>query len=375
MAWLTGGLLTFAGMACIALTFAIRLRTERAKRFRKSAAARWEETLFDATSLFESDSVSENELADLARKAFGYLRENPDFERQDLPLLLYEWNYIHESLIGDSKRGLNFLARTLDLHDLAVKALNSPALDRRLLAINTLGNLGDEKAYIEIEKILDDRDPVIASWAWRALFRIDTPRTIDQHFSILARREDWSPILIARVLQEIEADERSEPLCRLVADNFEAGLSDRQMSRLISYLSLAHVADYTKLVNRILLESNETEVLIACLRLINSDDDLSKIRELIADERWEIRMQVGLTLGRLAHEEDIDRLIHLLDDPDWWVRYRTATALATMPQMNQEKVGSLSSSLPNQFARDILQQVLAEMQLTCFTQTSLTLSR
>ncbi len=375
IAWFAGALLTIAGVGCIAMTFAIRYRTERAKLFRDAAAGRWETTLFDATSLFESESASENELADLARRAFGYLQTNPKFEEQDLPLLLYEWNYIHESLIGDSKRGLNFLARTLDLSSLAVKALTSSALDRRLLAINTLGNLGDEKAFPEIEKILDDRDPVIASWAWRALFRINTPKTIERHFSILARREDWSPIFVARVLQEIEADERSGPLCRLVAENFTAGLKDRQMSRLISYLSLAHVTDNSEIVNRILLESDGTEVLIACLRLINSDDDLSKIRELISDERWEIRMHVGLTLGRLAHDEDIDRLIGLLDDPDWWVRYRTATALATMPQVSEEKLRSLSGSLPNQFARDILQQVLAEMQLTCFTQTSLTLSR
>ena len=147
------------------------------------------------------------------------------------------------------------------------------------------------------------------------------------------------------------------------------------MSRLISYLVLAHVSDRTAVVNRILLESDEMEVLIACLRLVNSDDDLTRIRALIKDTRWEVRLQVVLTLGRLGHDEDVELLIGALDDPDWWVRYRTASVLFSMPGVTEERLESLAETLPNPFARDILRQVLNELRLLCYTQSTLTLSR
>jgi HEAT repeat protein len=253
--------------------------------------------------------------------------------------------------------------------------LKSPFLDNRILAINTLGNLGQENAYAEIEKLLRERDPIISSWAWRALFRINPETTLHKHLGLIADREDWSPIFVAKVLQEIEADTISEPLCRLVEESYRQSLEERQMSRLISYLVLAHVSDRTAVVNRILLESDEMEVLIACLRLVNSDDDLTRIRALIKDTRWEVRLQVVLTLGRLGHDEDVELLIGALDDPDWWVRYRTASVLFSMPGVTEERLESLAETLPNPFARDILRQVLNELRLLCYTQSTLTLSR
>ena len=177
------------------------------------------------------------------------------------------------------------------------------------------------------------------------------------------------------MLKEIESDTLSSPLTWLVEESYARRSRERQMSRLISYLILAHVSDYNAIVNRILLETDEMEVIIACLRLVNSDDDLTRIRGLIRDERWEVRMQVVMTLGRLGHEEDTAILIAALDDADWWVRYRTASVLFSMPGMTEEKLEKLSETLPNQFARDILRQVLTELRLLCFTQTSLTLSR
>lgn len=375
IAALVGTLLTALSLGCIGLIFGLRGWSERVKHNREIVIEKWETTLFRAIEIFSSDDVSNGEAAMLSDEAKAFFDSNPHLEKRDLPHLLYEWNYLHESLAGDSKRGLNFLAEKLNLSGLTLRTLKSPLLDRRLLAINTLGNLGDTGAYGAVESMMADRDPIISSWAWRALFRMDTAGTLAKHLSKIASREDWSPIFVARVLQEIEPDTRSGPLCRLVEESYSAGTKERQMSRLISYLSLALVGDYTPLVNKILIENDQTEVLIACLRLVNSDDDLTRIRELIDDDRWEIRMQVVLTLGRLGHEEDVDRLIDRLNDTDWWVRYRTASVLIAMPGMTEKRVEELTTTLPNQFARDVLLQVLTETRLLCFTQTSLTLSR
>lgn len=375
IAWWTGTSFTVLSLVCIAFMFWLRGWTTAARERRETVIEEWEETLFKATDVsvaafFAEDAAAvSNETTNISPES------NLTLGRKDLPHFLYEWNYLHESLAGESKKGLNFLADSLELTDMTLGLLRSPFLDKRILAINTLGNLGKENSYKKIEKLLGDRDPIISSWAWRALFRINTEKTIEKHLRLIAAREDWSPIFIAKVLQEIEVDTISAPLCRLVEESFRRHTKERQMSRLISYLILAHVSDYNRLVNKILLETGEMEVIIACLRLVNSDDDLTRIRELIRDERWEVRMQVVMTLGRLGHAEDIPLLIESLNDLDWWVRYRTASVLFSMPGMTEQRIEELSETLPNQFSRDILRQVLTEMRLLCYTQTTFTLSR
>lgn len=324
---------------------------------RRFVNRRWEKTLFEAVA---------NE--------FG-IKNRRQLTKQHLPHFLYDWNYLHESISGESKKGLNDLGETLKLDAMTVDLLSSPFVDKRLMAVNTLGNLGTIASYSGIEQLIADRDPVISSWAWRALFRININTTLEKHLDKIATRRDWSPIFVAKVLKEIECDTLTKPLCELVASHFDNKLEERQMSRLISYLAFANFADRNLLVSRILSDSNEKEVLIACLRLVNSDDVLNRVRELINDGRWEVRLQVVLTLGRLGHKKDIDLLVTATDDLDWWVRYRAASMLISMPGMTAAKLDKLSRTLPSDFSRDILRQVMTEMDLLCFRPTTLTLSR
>jgi hypothetical protein len=205
--------------------------------------------------------------------------------------------------------------------------------------------------------------------------RIDTEEAVNRDLRMIAEREDWSPIFVAEVLQGLDADTLSVPLCSLVRECHENGLHERQMARLISYLIFSHVYDHTSLITSIICESREKEVLIACLRLVQDDSVLGRVRELAWDERWEVRLQVVLTLGRLGHAEDEKILINALNDTDWWVRYRAASALVNMPDVTPKEINKLAETLPNPFARDILKQVKAEMDLSCFKPSSLALSK
>ncbi|MCU0240506.1 MAG: HEAT repeat domain-containing protein [Pyrinomonadaceae bacterium] len=225
-------------------------------------------------------------------------------------------------------------------------------------------------------KFADDKNPIISLWTVKALFRIDKDLALQHYFSMIAKREDWSPVLVAKLLKELTSDFISKPLSDLVGDYYIKNLPDRQMARVISYLSLAHVSDYSNLIAQIMSESNQQEILIACLRLADSEQMLPRIRKLAKDDRWQVRMQVVLALGRLGEEEDVEILVKALNDIEWWVRYRAACALTSMPFMTEEYLIELSETLPNEFARDIVKQVLAEIDLQCQTQpSSITLSR
>lgn len=355
-AWWIGASFIALSLVSVGVMLALRSWSASSHKRREIVNRRWETTLFKAV---------DNE----------FNLKNRQLTKKQLPHFLYDWNYLHESISGDSKNGLNDLGGSLRLHTMTRELLTSPFVDKRLMAVNTLGNLGNTASYPSIEKLIADRDPIISSWAWRALFRIDVSRTLEKHLEKIATRPDWSPIFVAKILKEIDCDTLSTPLCELAEKHFAENLGERQMSRLISYLAFANFVDRKILVSQILVEGYEKEVLIACLRLVNSDDDLPRTRELINDERWEVRLQVVITLGRLGHKKDIDLLIAATDDLDWWVRYRAASMLISMPGMTEAEVEKISRTLPSEFSRDILRQVMTEMQLLCFRQTTLTLSR
>lgn len=286
--------------------------------------------------------------------------------KEDLPDFLFLWNYLHETINGEPKENLNSLANALEVNQNARRMLQSSSLKKQILAINTLGNLREQNAYNQLETIIFGSDPIISLWAWRALFRIDFKKTLEKHLKLIAVREDWSPTFVVKVLLELDQELISQPLIKLVEENYQNRLNERQLSRLISYLNILSTEHSKKLIHRILMESNEVEVIIACLRLVSSRKSLPRVRELLMSERWEIRLQVVQTLGRFGFKKDEKLLIYALNDLDWWVRYRAASALIKMPSMSEERFEKLANTLPNEFARDILHQVLAEIRLLCY---------
>ncbi len=361
--------------------FCLRGRVELLKNRSKEVADKWQETLYQVTFSPESEVRPKGQEAhkltkDEKKNLLFALNEKGRFDpveplpEKDLPDFLFLWNYLHETLRGAAKENLNSLAQFLEVNKTAFKMLKSISLEKQILAINTLGNLHEMQAYEEIEKLIVARDPIISLWAWRSLFRIDFEETLEKHLSMIARRTDWSPNLVAKVLLELDRDLISEPLTRLVKKTYMQKIGERQMARIVSYLTIVHVSSYEKLIHKILHESDQPEVLIACLRLVNSGKSLPRVRELLKSERWEIRLQVVQTLGRIGHAEDTKLLLDSLNDMDWWVRYRSASALLQMPSMSEKKIEKLAETLPNEFARDILRQVLAEKRLLCNTPTS-----
>jgi hypothetical protein len=375
IAWWVGLSFTATSVLCVVYMFWLRSLALKSHQEKAKVADKWDEILFESTTFSEIDSEELVYSNDLESRFPAVNKENKRLEKSEIPHFLFQWNYLHESLAGDAKKGLNALGKNLDLTGKSLKLLDSVFIDRQLLAINTLGNLEKNESYPEIEKLLFNRDSIVSAWAWRALFRMDSERTIETNLEMIVTRIDWSPIFVAKILHETNVDLLSKPLTNLVEKSFQQKIGERQLSRLISYLDLVHLEDRAEIVSKILRESDQLEVLIACLRLVNSIEDISRVRELINDNRWELRLQVVVTLGRLNQEEDIVLIIDSLNDPDWWVRYRAASVLISMPGMNEEKIEELTKTLPNQFARDILTQVLTEIRLVCQYQPSNNLSR
>ncbi len=73
-------------------------------------------------------------------------------------------------------------------------------------------------------------------------------------------------------------------------------------------------------------------------------------------------MRAAAALGRLGAEEDCPRLLELLADQEWWVRYRAAEALIGLPFLDRGALERMRDGITDRYGRDMFDQVLAERE-------------
>ena len=134
-------------------------------------------------------------------------------------------------------------------------------------------------------------------------------------------------------------------------------------ARVVRYLELAYSVSALPAARAIAESSHDPEVIATCLGLLESSEDLPLVRQSLGHEDWRVRVQAAGALGRIGRAEDERLLILLLSDRQWWVRYRAAQALSRLPSMRESKLRSIQAAQSNPFARDILSQAMAEMEL------------
>lgn len=286
----------------------------------------------------------------------GSLPRISPLDRFELMIL---WNYLQESLRDEAIENLNAAARLVKLDQYALKLLDHKNLRKKLPAIQTLGWLGEVSAWEKLCAIAGDDDPVLSLCAARALLRIDGARGLRLLLPIIARRADWSFSLIGGMLKESGADLISEPLARAVLL-----IPAEQTPRMVRLLELAHPQAVVPSVRKLLAESSDLETVTACLRILQDPEDLPVVRKLLKDERWQIRLQAAICLGKIGVLEDEASLIHACGDLEWWVRYRAAQALSGLPFVSPERLAEIAENHQNEFARDIIRQVIAERKVS-----------
>jgi len=298
------------------------------------------------------------------------LSDVPRLARRDLPEFLLLWNHLHESLLDESKNNLNQIANALSIGSSALRMLHRRNLRRRLVAIATLGELGERAAWDELLSITEREEARLSLAAARALVMIDAPKAVPQLIPLLLTRTDWPPSRVAAMLQVAGADAISNLLAEAAIKSAqEEKLDDHQKgeanmtARLVRYLQLAYNDSALPAARTIAHSSNDPEVLAECLKLLESAEDLAIVRENIGNEDLRVRVQAASALGRIGEDEDEQRLVPLLSDKEWWVRYRSAQALSRLPSIDLTRLKAIQAEQSDRFARDILTQVMAEVEL------------
>src|SRR4051812_21135414 len=205
----------------------------------------------------------------------------PRLARRDLMDFLLIWNHLHESLLDETKDHLNQIAKALSIDMAASRMLRRGNLRERLLAVITLGQLGERTAWDALLQIVREKGALLSVVAARALIMIDASRAVPILIPLLTRRPDWPASRVAIMLQTAGADIISEPLARAaIASSLEASSEDsnggvggqavNHSARLVRYLELTYSASALPATRAIIGSAYDPDTLTACLRLLKS---------------------------------------------------------------------------------------------------------
>jgi HEAT repeat protein len=324
------------------LLYTVELRVHRRLRERRRAriTAFWRTVIADAmTGRVEPDAA-------------------PRLPRQERAEVLRLWNYTRSMIEGAAADRLVALADRLGLRDVARKQAEHGTLNARLTAMQALGFLRDAESFAALLAATNDENTLVSLTAAEALTEIDPARAVQALIPKLTARRDWPRTHVFRMLERAGSALVSEPLYRAIR-----AASDEDATYLLQYAVLAEYDVRDAMATELLASRQNAELTAAALKVASGFEAIPRLDELLAHPAWYVRMQAAAVLGRAGRAHDAGRLEKLLGDAEWWVRYRAAKALVALPSLAEAGLEELRARLHDPYARDALQQAMAEAGL------------
>ena len=287
----------------------------------------------------------------------------PPLLPRDLESFLHAWNHHRGLLAGEGGGGLDDLARRVGVGAWLPGMIRGARVRRRLLAIQTAGNLRDGGSRAALAAALEGRDAYLSFSAARSLLRIDAAAALPLVLPHAVRRGDWSPARVSHLLSEVPSALWAGPLLR------EIGAVGRDaLPRAVDFLVEADPADALPLVRRLLAGGADPPLEAACLRVLGAGrdpDDRPLVESRLDHPDPLVRRRGGAAgpPGAAPGQGGEAALRRKLGDPDLEVRWEAANVLVALPGMDGARLRLLGESLEDRFARDMLVQVMAEREV------------
>ena len=287
----------------------------------------------------------------------------PHLKRGDDWRLIKLWVRLQATLRGQANDRLRQLGLQLGCDRLARPLLDSPHRSEQIFGILCLGYLRDSSAWDLLAPRVDDaRNSVFIYVAW-ALLQIAPAQAIPLVMAQLVQRRDLNILQASTVLKPFRRLINEQLALRIASSTETEPHPDT--APLIAWLlklgyGLGLTVD-TAALQRLLRPDQPMDVIIGALRLLHRPEGLPWVRDLTDHPDWQVRTQVATTLGRIGDATDVDRLMQLLMDAQWWVRYRAAQALAITPFVDRDTLSQRIAALPDRYAREMAMQVFLEV--------------
>lgn len=231
---------------------------------------------------------------------------------------------------------------------------------RRALAMTALGYLRDVSEWGKIADIAEHNEGIEGYLAALSLARIDSRRAAGTGIPLIARRSFWPQERVAVLLRELGPESIGDLLVREI-EKASPGVRPR-LIRMVHFSPREHAAGQ---VRRLLAEEDDPEILAACLvavRQLGDSGCLERVRSLLFHPAWQVRVQAVNALAVMGTRQDLDALLRLLSDDNWWVRYRSAQAIVWLPFLRREDVERICSEIGDRYGRESLERSMAERQ-------------
>lgn len=325
-------------LAMAALVILLRWRAVRLARRHSATLARWRPLL--------------------VRAAAGEIVAPPRLPAAECLSLLLLWNQLQESLRGESHDRLNVLGERLGLYTLARRLELSRNLALRVLGHATLGHFAHVSDWARLDQGMQALHTPASLAAARALLRIDAESAAPHVLQRYLAHTDWPSPRVGTLLRESPHEAIAESFVQRLLDG-----SLYERLRLLPLLRFAEVPNLDSVLDRLVRTSREPQVLSIALRQLHGPAALPDVRRLALHDDPLVRSAAAQALGRIGTDADQDLLLPLMSDANWWVRYRATQALLGMPRISADDVVQLRRTVSDRYARDMLDQVMAERGL------------
>lgn len=344
--WWIGAAIALLTVLMLLAIFVLKQVQQASQRREREFQARWQPLLMQAA------------LGD------GPVSTLPRLPTRDNWRFIQLWVRFQASLRGQANARLRQVGQQCGALPMALQLMHSPHRSQQVFGLLALGYLRDASAWDKLLSLLHQPSNTVAVYASWALLSIEPERAAPWVVEQLLARTDLDLMQVASVLKPFRAALHPGLAERVQQASERCGQAPVDDARPVAWLlKIAHAlalpmggAALLPLMDK----GAHIDIQIGALQLLKTPDGLPSVRRLASHSDWPVRNQAAVALGRLGQPDDVALLLQLLMDTQWWVRYRTAQALADLPFLPRALLSALVADLPDRFARDMVQQVFAE---------------
>jgi hypothetical protein len=243
---------------------------------------------------------------------------------------------------GADKERLTALAVQAGVPQRLLKQLRSRSSRDRLAAVEALAEFRFEQTVAALHKALEDRNPdvrIAAAMSLASMGHAPPARELIRKLGIGTRE---SSLLTIGLFEEIAAA-RPEQIRAVIEDPAGPGLV-----KAAAIESLSASSDYSLVptINRLAMEadpaSEELPRYLLSLAQFGHPAGIPAVNRALSIGAPRARAAACEAAGRIGVVEAAGRLAELLDDEDWWVRFRAGEALARLGRPGREMLAEVA---------------------------------
>ncbi len=244
---------------------------------------------------------------------------------------------------GDEREAFVAQATGLGVPERLGRRLQSGSARKRLSAAQSLGEFHDPGSLRALHGSLDDSNEDVRLAAALSLAQSGSTAEVRQLVDRLGLGVDEDSLMIVTLFRVI-AEERPDEIKALILDP-----DTNVRARLAGIEALATTGDYSlvPVITALALDAPDNgEELPRYLRALGTlahPAGAQAVLQGLTSAALGARAAAAFAAGRIGLIEGADRLAELLDDPDWWVRFRAAEALIQLGPAGRDRLQAVAA--------------------------------